>query len=97
MNSTTFFNRNCRFGLTIRIPGLFLDGNQQKKREKKAIFKSKKKLVLKSRFSFKYNKSSRRFNPNSLSLREGRWEKAEHEKFITACLTYGNNWKKVSR
>ncbi len=28
--------------------------------------------------------------------KNGRWQPAEHLRFIKGCLLYGNNWKKVS-
>jgi hypothetical protein len=29
------------------------------------------------------------------SMNVGRWKKEEHHKFLTACLKYGPDWKKV--
>lgn len=36
-----------------------------------------------------------KFKVISNNLKTGRWEDSEHQKFLEACLKYGNNWRKV--
>lgn len=79
----------------IKIPDLFLDQQVKRHRDRKPI------KFLKNRRQLNHNKfvhshtGLMRIRFRKDNIKEGRWEKHEHEKFINACLTYGNNWKKV--
>ena len=63
----------------LNIPKLFLDKKLKKNRKISRIHKIKSHRM---RFDLK-------------NINEGRWNKNEHQKFVTACFTYGCNWKKV--
>lgn len=81
----------------IKIPDLFMDNHCPIKMDKKPhkIIKPKRFLNYKKLVHKPANLFRIKFRSNQ--LREGRWERNEHEKFINACLTYGNNWKKVRK
>ena len=79
---------------TIRIPEMFLDNHINIKKERKKIrFNKIKRMFLNKKFNNPHK--SLGFRILSKNIKEGRWERSEHQKFISACLTYGNNWKKV--
>lgn len=57
-------------------------------------FESDTKIFLLKKSNRNVNSEKRNSKYNTRSA-IGRWTKQEHQKFMKACLEYGNNWKKV--
>lgn len=52
----------------------------------------KKKIIFRLR---KPGFRTQKFKISQSSFKRGRWDQDEHKKFIDACMTFGNNWRKV--
>ena len=71
------------------IPVLLMNNDRNSKMRKNIKLHNLKRIVMKNKFIYDSLKGSFK------EIKQGRWEESEHQKFISACLTYGNDWKKV--